>query len=185
MVVGTLFLGFSVSFIWNSPNFPANPPWLKLFWINTFVAAMCYGFLAVWLAMHGAIAAQSASVQLLTRAVRPPYPTATELKQVRHELAQYEASPQKFFTPPNLLGAEAAAGAAGRRTSQPAGLELQNAQVSAQVGFKETRLNMSALLDPDRMLWRIRRYPQEHHFKVRKVRKALQDNCLCQELCTS
>ena len=104
MVVGTLFLGFSVSFIWNCPSFPGHPPWLKLFWVNTFVAAMCYGFLAVWLSMHGAIAAQSASVQMLTRAVRPPYPTAKELQRVRHELAQYEATPQKFFTPPNLLG---------------------------------------------------------------------------------
>lgn len=219
MVVGTLFLGFSVSFMWSGiQNFPENPPWLKLLWVNCFISAMCYGFLvpglngwcgwvmlgiglfgcclykqdlqlnstvarfadcnrtyisiyirwrnhqyyttkqisifqmkdasilnswwhfggllnprfhpmagfyfdehhlwstkkprfevkvspcrnpvgpntlpkqAVWLAMHGAIAAQSASVQLLTRAIRPPYPSASELKSVKHELAHYESS---------------------------------------------------------------------------------------------
>lgn len=46
MVVGTLFLGFSVSFMWSGiQSFPENPPWLKLLWVNCFISAMCYGFL--------------------------------------------------------------------------------------------------------------------------------------------
>eukprot|EP00434_Breviolum_minutum_P042470 symbB.v1.2.037803.t1/scaffold5685.1/size24600/3 len=115
MVVGTLFLGFSVSFMWSGiQSFPENPPWLKLLWVNCFISAMCYGFLAVWLAMHGAIAAQSASVQLLTRAIRPPYPSASELRSVKHELAHYESSgPFRFFTPPKFAGASDAAGTSG------------------------------------------------------------------------
>lgn len=105
MVVGTLFLGYSVSHMWYITTFPEDPPWLKFFWMNCFISAMCYGFLAVWLAMHGAIAAQSASVQLLTRAIRPPYPSVSELGNVRHELANYEASgPLKFFSPPKFAG---------------------------------------------------------------------------------
>lgn len=55
---------------------------------------------AVWLAMHGAIAAQSASVQLLTRAIRPPYPSASELRSVKHELAHYESSGGDGSEPP-------------------------------------------------------------------------------------
>eukprot|EP00435_Cladocopium_sp_Y103_P062489 s226_g24.t1 len=105
MVVGTLFLGYSVAHMWYVTSFPQDPPWLKFFWMNCFISAMCYGFLAVWLAMHGAIAAQSASVQLLTRAIRPPYPSASELGSVRHELANYESSgPLKFFSPPKFAG---------------------------------------------------------------------------------
>ena len=128
MVVGTLFLGFSVSFIWNCPRFPGDPPWLKLFWVNTFIAAMCYGFLAVWLAMHGAIAAQSASVQLLTRAIRPPYPSASELQRAQYELSQYEAAPNQFFTPPNLLGSKDAVQSQG--ASHTSGLELPSLPAS-------------------------------------------------------
>ena len=46
MVVGTLFLGYSVSHMWYITTFPADPPWLKFFWMNCFISAMCYGFLA-------------------------------------------------------------------------------------------------------------------------------------------
>ncbi|CAJ1365849.1 unnamed protein product, partial [Effrenium voratum] len=130
MVVGTLFLGFSVSFMWSDlKGFPADPPWLKLLWVNCFISAMCYGFLAVWLAMHGAIAAQSASVQLLTRAIRPPYPDAQELRRAQFELAQYEAAGvRKFFRPPQLVpGATVGAGAASRGSIQA----LQDARPEA------------------------------------------------------
>ena len=46
MVVGTLFLGYSVSHMWYITTFPEDPPWLKFFWMNCFISAMCYGFLA-------------------------------------------------------------------------------------------------------------------------------------------
>ena len=146
MVIGTLFLGFSVSFIWYCPTFPGHPAWLKLLWVNTSAGALCYSFLAVWLAMHGAIAAQSASVQLLTRAIRPPYPTAMELQRVQHQLAQYEAAPSKFFRPPNLLGQERQGQDVPHAAHDPHNLTLQStvnsttsaAQVPRQGIFKGT-----------------------------------------------
>jgi creatinine amidohydrolase/Fe(II)-dependent formamide hydrolase-like protein len=49
MVVGTLFLGYSVSHMWYITTFPEDPPWLKFFWMNCFISAMCYGFLAPWI----------------------------------------------------------------------------------------------------------------------------------------
>ncbi|CAL1161481.1 unnamed protein product [Cladocopium goreaui] len=132
MVVGTLFLGYSVSHMWYITTFPEDPPWLKFFWMNCFISAMCYGFLAVWLAMHGAIAAQSASVQLLTRAIRPPYPSASELGSVRHELANYEASgPLKFFSPPKF------AGRSGSSTSANSSALAERGQSSVQASGTE------------------------------------------------
>eukprot|EP00427_Karlodinium_veneficum_P064762 CAMPEP_0169333188 /NCGR_PEP_ID=MMETSP1017-20121227/15123_1 /TAXON_ID=342587 /ORGANISM="Karlodinium micrum, Strain CCMP2283" /LENGTH=591 /DNA_ID=CAMNT_0009428387 /DNA_START=94 /DNA_END=1866 /DNA_ORIENTATION=- len=89
MVVATLFLGFSISFVYvGLKDFPMHPGWLVLFFGNCLFASLVFGFYAVWLAMHGTVAAHSASVRVLTQVVRPPIPT----EAVRFTQGGYEAA---------------------------------------------------------------------------------------------
>jgi len=105
MVVGTLFLGFTVSFVWSGiKDFPVEPPWLLLMWGNCFISSLAYGILCVWLAMHGSITASSSSVKMLAQFIRPPIPTAEEISQYQHELRGYEAGGvATLLQPPDLL----------------------------------------------------------------------------------
>mmetsp|Transcript_6298 Transcript_6298/g.17971 ORF Transcript_6298/g.17971 Transcript_6298/m.17971 type:complete len:957 (-) Transcript_6298:312-3182(-) len=106
MVVGTLFLGFTVSFVWSGiKDFPCEPPWLLLLWGNCFISSLAYGILSVWLAVHGSITAQSSSVKMLAMFIRPPIPSAEEIEQYRHDLQSYEAAGvSTMLQPPDLLG---------------------------------------------------------------------------------
>lgn len=142
MVVSTLFLGFAVSYLYTAiKDFPPHPPWIMLLWGNCCVASFVYGLLSVWLAMHGTVAAHSASVKVLTQAVRPPIPTADEVAQFKASIGDYEgAGIKKFLQMPDFFGlakqraaAEAAArsqdGEGFRTPLEPTGRQLWNSDV--------------------------------------------------------
>eukprot|EP00927_Polykrikos_kofoidii_P073755 TRINITY_DN69775_c0_g1_i1.p1 TRINITY_DN69775_c0_g1~~TRINITY_DN69775_c0_g1_i1.p1 ORF type:complete len:977 (-),score=121.22 TRINITY_DN69775_c0_g1_i1:134-2959(-) len=106
MVVGVLFLSVGANYMVNSikADFPVEPSWAIVMFGLCMLMSMSFGILAVWLAMHGAIAAHSASVKVLTQAVRVPIPTTEELEKARGRLAAYESDPSKFLQLPNFLG---------------------------------------------------------------------------------
>jgi len=102
MLVTTIFLGFVVRLLLvGIPQMPREPPILVLCFGNCFMSGLSFGILSIWLSAHGAIASQSASVQMLTQAVRPPIPTAEEVAGVGFDLSEYEGlGPTKFFQLP-------------------------------------------------------------------------------------
>lgn len=105
MVMCSLFVGFSVLTITASlATFPTQPAWLLLCFGNCYFACLAYGIVSVWFAIHGAIAAQSASVQMLTQAIRPPIPTAEEVANAGADLATFESAGVTVLAPPDLLG---------------------------------------------------------------------------------
>jgi len=82
-----------------------QPAWFFLFWSNCCLGAILFGFLGLWLVVHGALKSQAAAVQVLTQSVRPPIPSSQEVIAVGHDLAEYESlGAKKFFEVPNLFG---------------------------------------------------------------------------------
>eukprot|EP00927_Polykrikos_kofoidii_P040663 TRINITY_DN3470_c0_g1_i2.p1 TRINITY_DN3470_c0_g1~~TRINITY_DN3470_c0_g1_i2.p1 ORF type:complete len:1063 (+),score=135.04 TRINITY_DN3470_c0_g1_i2:105-3191(+) len=109
MVVGTLFFSVGMSYLSASvKDFPTDPSWTLVFWGNSLLTSLAYGLLAVWLSMHGAIAAHSAGVKVLTQAIRVPIPTTAELEDARGRLHNYESDPRRFLQLPDFLGADSA-----------------------------------------------------------------------------
>jgi len=93
MVVGTLFFSLAISIMYaRVTDFPAEPFWLMVAWGNCLLSATTFAILSVWLAVHGSMAAHSASVKVLTQAVRIPVPSEEDLMNERHRLEQYEKS---------------------------------------------------------------------------------------------
>eukprot|EP00929_Paragymnodinium_shiwhaense_P019994 TRINITY_DN13462_c0_g1_i1.p1 TRINITY_DN13462_c0_g1~~TRINITY_DN13462_c0_g1_i1.p1 ORF type:complete len:1061 (-),score=213.43 TRINITY_DN13462_c0_g1_i1:344-3526(-) len=105
LVVGTLFLGFAINFIFNAlTDFPFHPPWAMFFWTLSIFNSTAYGVLGVWLGMHASNAAHLAEIKVLTEAVRPHIPTAEELENVASTLRKYERSgPLAFLQVPAFL----------------------------------------------------------------------------------
>ncbi|CAE7239649.1 unnamed protein product [Symbiodinium natans] len=82
MVVGVLIIASVMNFMAvGYPTFPMEPPWLVVIWNNSVFSCIIFGIVGVWLAMHGSIAATSASTKILTQAVRPPVATLVEVSQ--------------------------------------------------------------------------------------------------------
>jgi len=105
MTISTLFTGYILHMIWEGlKEFPSDPPWLVVFYCNCLYTAIAYAVLAVWLAMHGTLAAHAGEVKVLTQAVRPPIPTRAEIIACATDLSEYEtAGLSTLFRVPNLL----------------------------------------------------------------------------------
>merc|ERR1719242_2246293 len=80
LVVGTLLLGMCVTLFTEGRLEPGTPQWLLRLYMLSLSAAFTYLLMAVWLAMHASVSAQSSSVRLLTQLVRLPVPSWEQLE---------------------------------------------------------------------------------------------------------
>eukprot|EP00929_Paragymnodinium_shiwhaense_P103358 TRINITY_DN6682_c2_g1_i1.p1 TRINITY_DN6682_c2_g1~~TRINITY_DN6682_c2_g1_i1.p1 ORF type:complete len:1087 (-),score=227.29 TRINITY_DN6682_c2_g1_i1:138-3398(-) len=107
MVVGTLFFSLGIGFMSvGVANFPEHPQWLMVMWVNCILSGVVFSVMSVWLAMHGTIAAHSASVKVLTQAIRVPFPSADEVNSARQRLNRYEGDPRRFLRVPGMGNSE-------------------------------------------------------------------------------
>jgi len=86
----TIQLGMCVVLFSEGRLEPGTPQWLLRMYMLSLGGAFMYLLMAVWLAMHASVVAQSSSTRLLTQLVRLPVPSWDQIEAVRTYAASYE-----------------------------------------------------------------------------------------------
>ncbi|CAJ1396432.1 unnamed protein product [Effrenium voratum] len=89
-LVGALFLEFCVTFFCEGRVQANAPPFILALFLLSNACAFVYLLLAVWLSMHASIASHSFGVRLLTRFVRLPIPSPSQISCLSRRLADFE-----------------------------------------------------------------------------------------------
>eukprot|EP00405_Crypthecodinium_cohnii_P037092 CAMPEP_0206539864 /NCGR_PEP_ID=MMETSP0325_2-20121206/8664_1 /ASSEMBLY_ACC=CAM_ASM_000347 /TAXON_ID=2866 /ORGANISM="Crypthecodinium cohnii, Strain Seligo" /LENGTH=1023 /DNA_ID=CAMNT_0054037479 /DNA_START=159 /DNA_END=3226 /DNA_ORIENTATION=- len=90
LLVGVLLLGFNIN-LWTEGRLrEQTPAWLTMGMEIAIAISFSFLLLAVWLAMHAAVAAQSYETRLLTQLVRLPIPSWEELEACRTAGSDFE-----------------------------------------------------------------------------------------------
>lgn len=105
LLVNTLVLGFAVV-LWTEGRLPESTPvWLTTGMQLAIAVAFLFLLVAIWLAMHAAVAAQSYQTRVLTQLVRLPIPSWQELEACRTYGSEFErVEPRQMFRVPFLCG---------------------------------------------------------------------------------
>lgn len=90
LIISVLELGMCAGLFATGRMEPGTPPWLLQLYMLTLGAAFTYLIMAVWFAMHATVAAQCASVRMLTQFVRLPIPNWHDFESARTYAHQYE-----------------------------------------------------------------------------------------------
>eukprot|EP00927_Polykrikos_kofoidii_P043613 TRINITY_DN37698_c0_g1_i1.p1 TRINITY_DN37698_c0_g1~~TRINITY_DN37698_c0_g1_i1.p1 ORF type:complete len:851 (+),score=83.22 TRINITY_DN37698_c0_g1_i1:337-2889(+) len=106
MVIGSLILGATVyDFKQFYVQFPVHPIWIRRFWGACVYEAMAYAVLTIWFSIHGGVLAQTSCVKALTRGIRIPFPSRSELEGSQRRIEQYESDLHSSTQVPWLQGA--------------------------------------------------------------------------------
>jgi len=89
-LVGALFLEFCMVLFCEGRVRASAPTFILKLFLLTNSAAFVYLLLAVWLSMHASVASHSFGVRLLTRFVRLPIPSSTQIDTLNNQLAHFE-----------------------------------------------------------------------------------------------
>jgi len=89
-LVGAMFLEFCVALYCEGKLHPTAPPWILALFYLSVASSYLYLVLAVWFSMHASICAHSFGVRLLTRYVRLPIPSETQMSKMNAKLADFE-----------------------------------------------------------------------------------------------
>mmetsp|Transcript_44671 Transcript_44671/g.127438 ORF Transcript_44671/g.127438 Transcript_44671/m.127438 type:complete len:957 (+) Transcript_44671:208-3078(+) len=90
LLVNVLLLGFTIV-LWCQGRLPSDTPdWLMMGFSLGITGAFMFLLLAMWLAMHAAVAAQSYEARLLTQLIRLPIPSWQEVEACRTYGSQFE-----------------------------------------------------------------------------------------------
>jgi hypothetical protein len=82
------------------------PGWIQVLFLTNSAASFCWMGLTIWFAMTANQRAQTASVNLLTRRVRVPVPTLSQLDKARRLASEFEQqSWSDIFRVPYVMGA--------------------------------------------------------------------------------
>jgi len=90
LIVNTLQLSMCIMLFAEGRLDPGTPDWLLFAYMLSVSGAFSYFLLSMWFAVHASIAAQAASVEILTQRVRLPIPTWEELERMRTYAASFE-----------------------------------------------------------------------------------------------
>jgi len=101
LLVGVLLLSFNVN-LWVEGRLPEETAeWLTMGMQIAIAVSFLFLLLAVWLAMHAAVAAQAYQTRVLTQLVRLPIPSWEELESCRTAGSDFERlEPQQMFRVP-------------------------------------------------------------------------------------
>jgi len=68
--------------------------------VHSLMGSLMYCLLAVWLAMHGSISAQSYMTRMLTQTIRLPIASLEQIEEARATLEEYETDVKTGFRLP-------------------------------------------------------------------------------------
>lgn len=105
LLVNVLLLGHVVV-LWTQGRLPeATPDWLMAGLVLSAGGSFVFHLLSMWLAMHGAVAAQAYEVRLMTQLVRLPIPSWQEIEACRTAASEFEqVEAKQMFRVPYACG---------------------------------------------------------------------------------
>ena len=92
VIVCLVMLSITMELFYKGRNPVGTPSWLFWCWSICTSGAMFYLFMAIWLALHASISAQTFSVRCLTQWLRLPIPSSKEISMGAAKLEEYEKS---------------------------------------------------------------------------------------------
>lgn len=99
VIVCLVMLSITMELFYKGRNPVGTPSWLFWCWSICTAGAMFYLFMAIWLALHASISAQTFSVRCLTQWLRLPIPSSAEISIGAAKLEEYEKSGKLLRVP--------------------------------------------------------------------------------------
>jgi len=91
VIVCLVMLSITMDLFYKGRNPVGTPVWLFWCWSICTAGSMLYLLMAIWLALHASISAQTFSVRCLTQWLRLPIPSAEEIAKGAASLEEYES----------------------------------------------------------------------------------------------
>lgn len=99
VIVCLVMLGITMELYYKGRNPVGTPSWLFWCWSICTAGAMFYLLMAIWLALHASISAQTYSVRCLTQWLRLPIPSPKEVADGATKLEKYETEGKLLRVP--------------------------------------------------------------------------------------
>ena len=126
VIVCLVMLSITMELFFKGRNPVGTPSWLFWCWAICTAGAMLYLLMAVWLALHASISAQTFSVRVLTQWLRLPIPSAEEIAKGAATLEEYEKTGTSSLLRVPVIGKanESAKGQSGTNPSDKVNQDL-------------------------------------------------------------